>query len=92
MSNLNWKIKKWQEEARIKELNKYKGNKCGICENRGFVIDNRVIEGNEYKYSLHCECVHGNKWKGIMDSYKRYYSEAELNNDNVEEVEEPCPF
>lgn len=76
MSNLNWKIKKWQEEASRKGNNIEKF--CDICKDKGFIIDKRIIEKNEYEYSLRCVCKSGHKYANLMHSFERYYTLEQL--------------
>jgi len=76
MSDLNWKIKKWQEEV-SKKANK-KETFCDICKDKGFIMDRRIVDKNEYEYSLHCVCKSAEKWKDIMYCFDRYYTIEQL--------------
>lgn len=79
MSNLNWKISKWQEEFKKRGKRPVnKENVCDICGNKGFIIDKRIVEDNEFEYSLHCVCSHGNKWESVMFSFEKYYTIEQL--------------
>lgn len=74
MDNLNWKIRKWQQEAKDRETKNQA--RCEICKDAGFIIDRRIIDKCVYDYALHCTCKLGKQYNEIMYSFEKYYSMA----------------